>query len=73
MGLDHAIDRALEKAARKRSGGTGMWINVGLRDVEFDYRTLAQATAAADRIKAANIVGMDKKPVIVMMRGFWKA
>ncbi len=72
-GLSLDVDTRLTKLAGKPSSGSGMWLVAGIRDIAFKYPSLAKATQAAKRIKAAKVKGEDGKRVVVMMQGYWKA
>jgi hypothetical protein len=67
VGLDMALDRKLRKLARK-DGDSGMFLWSGIRDLDFRYSTVANARAAAKRIKAARLRG-----VRVMLRSYQRA
>jgi hypothetical protein len=72
-GLSGDVDATLAKLAGKVSSSSGMWLATGIRDIAFNYPSVAKASAAAKRIKAAKVKGEDGKRVRVMMHGFWKA
>ncbi len=52
-GLDGRKDKAVEKAARRPSEGSGMVLMSGLRDMNFEFKTEGSALVAAARIKKA--------------------
>ena len=52
-GFDSAKDKAIEKAARRPSEGSGMMLVSGLRDMNFGFRSEASALKAAYRIAKA--------------------
>lgn len=65
-GFDIDRDRAIEKAARTRSVGSGMSLVTGMRDLEFEFATEVQAKRAVERIKKT------KMRVRLWMRGRWR-
>lgn len=52
-GFDRAKDKAIAKAARKPSEGSGMMLVSNLRDMRFEFKTETSALLAAYRIGKA--------------------
>lgn len=63
-GLGGELDEKLEKLAKREIDGSGTDWSDEIRDLSFEFKTEAQAVAAAKRIKAARL------PVRVLIRGF---
>lgn len=58
-GFDPGLDDRIAKLARRPIHGSGSWLELGLRDLEFDFETKkASALKAAARIKDARIRGV---------------
>lgn len=58
-GFDPDIDARVAALAKRPISGSGSWLEVGLRDLEFDFETRkASALKAAARIKEARIRGL---------------
>lgn len=66
-GYDGALDRQLERAVGRKSVGSGMDMLIGMRDLDFEFRTEKQANRAVERVRGERIRGLR-----LMMSGRWR-